>query len=192
MPHQHQSTSKPGLRERLAGRFIRTEAELEADELQQDADRLGGTPIAELADRSEASVCGAVRSVTLRPRVNVPALVVELYDGSQAAQPGLARTALDRRDRARHLPDRARPGDLQERRSRPSSTPPTTSSRTVASDDVPQVDARTADRAPASVQTVEAVDPRPAVHGAGRLAGIGRDRPARRWPSSAPGSGGTT
>ena len=75
MPHQHQSTSKPGLRERLAGRFTRTEAELEADELQQDADRLGGTPIAELADRSEVSVCGAVRSVTLRPRVNVPALV---------------------------------------------------------------------------------------------------------------------
>lgn len=84
MPHQHQPTSKPGLRERLAGRFTRTEAELEADELQQDADRLGGTPIAELADRSEVSVCGAVRSVTLRPRVNVPALVVELYDGSQA------------------------------------------------------------------------------------------------------------
>jgi len=34
-------------------------------------------------DRSEASVCGAVRSVTLRPRVNVPALVVEIYDGSK-------------------------------------------------------------------------------------------------------------
>ena len=27
---------------------------------------------------------GTVRSVTLRPRVNVPALVVDLYDGSQA------------------------------------------------------------------------------------------------------------
>jgi hypothetical protein len=83
MAPQHQTTGKPRLRERLAGRFTRSEAELEADELQQDADRLGGTPIAELADRSEASVCGSVRSVTLRPRVNVPALVVELYDGSQ-------------------------------------------------------------------------------------------------------------
>ena len=83
MPHQHQSRGKPGLRERLAERFTRSEAEVEAVELQQDADRLGGTPIAELADRSEASVCGSVRSVTLRPRVNVPALVVELYDGSQ-------------------------------------------------------------------------------------------------------------
>ena len=55
MPHQHQSTSKPGLRERLAGRFTRTEAELEADDLQQDADRLGGTPIAELADRPRSA-----------------------------------------------------------------------------------------------------------------------------------------
>ena len=34
-------------------------------------------------DRSEARVCGAVRSVTLRPRTNVPALVVEIYDGSK-------------------------------------------------------------------------------------------------------------
>ena len=115
MPHQHQSTGKPGLRERLAERFTRSEAEVEAVELQQDADRLGGTPIAELADRSEASVCGSVRSVTLRPRVNVPALVVELYDGSQS----LNLVWLGRRQigghRAGDLPDRPRPGDLQER-----------------------------------------------------------------------------
>jgi RecG-like helicase len=72
-----------GLLHRLAARLTRSQAELDAGELQADADRLGGTPIADLVDRQTASVCGSVRSVTLRPRVNVPALVAELYDGSQ-------------------------------------------------------------------------------------------------------------
>lgn len=72
-----------GLLSRVTTRLARTESELEARELKKDTWRLGATPIADLADRSQASVCGAVRSVTLRPRVNVPALVVELYDGSK-------------------------------------------------------------------------------------------------------------
>jgi len=76
-------SAKPGLISRVTSRLARTELELEAEELQEDTAQLGGTPIAELKDRSDASVCGAVRSVTLRPRVNVPALVVELYDGSK-------------------------------------------------------------------------------------------------------------
>jgi hypothetical protein len=75
--------AKPGLLSRLTAGLASTESELEARELQDGTWRLGGTPIADLADRSHASVCGAVRSVTLRPRVNVPALVVELYDGSK-------------------------------------------------------------------------------------------------------------
>ena len=75
--------SQPGLFSRVTARLARTELEFEARELQEDTGRLGATPIAELADRSDAVVCGSVRSVTLRPRVNVPALVVELYDGSK-------------------------------------------------------------------------------------------------------------
>lgn len=75
--------SKPGLLSRVTAHLARTELEFDARELQEDTGRLGGTPIAELTDRSYASVCGSVRSVTLRPRVNVPALVVELYDGSK-------------------------------------------------------------------------------------------------------------
>ncbi len=78
-----EKADRPGLISRVTSRMARTEHELEDEALQEDTDRLGGTPIAELRDRSEASVCGAVRSVTLRPRVNVPALVVELYDGSK-------------------------------------------------------------------------------------------------------------
>jgi hypothetical protein len=34
-------------------------------------------------DRSQATVCGTVRSVTLRPRANLPALVAQVDDGSQ-------------------------------------------------------------------------------------------------------------
>jgi hypothetical protein len=76
-------SKKAGLLSRVTTRLARTESELEAHELKKDTWRLGATPIVDLADRSQASVCGAVRSVTLRPRVNVPALVVELYDGSK-------------------------------------------------------------------------------------------------------------
>jgi hypothetical protein len=79
----HARDSQPGLFSRVTARLARTELEFEAQELQEDTGRLGATPIAELADRSDAVVCGSVRSVTLRPRVNVPALVVELYDGSK-------------------------------------------------------------------------------------------------------------
>jgi len=77
------SDSTPGLFARLASRLASSELEFEARELQEDTSRQGATPIAELVDRSEASVCGSIRSVTLRPRVNVPALVAELYDGSK-------------------------------------------------------------------------------------------------------------
>jgi hypothetical protein len=75
--------TQPGLFSRVTSRLARTELEVEARELQEDTGRLGATPIAQLADRSDATVCGSVQSVTLRPRVNVPALVVELYDGSK-------------------------------------------------------------------------------------------------------------
>ena len=75
---------RSGLLSRVTARLARSEFELESDDLKQDTGRLGWTPIADLVDRSEASVCGAVRSVTLRPRANVMALVAEIYDGSQA------------------------------------------------------------------------------------------------------------
>jgi hypothetical protein len=76
-------SGKAGLLSRVTARLARTESEMDASDLKEDTSRLGGTPIVDLVDRSEATVCGAVRSVTLRPRVNVPALVVEIYDGSK-------------------------------------------------------------------------------------------------------------
>src|SRR6478735_1216535 len=59
---------------RLGERLTKSVTQMEADELQEDAD---------LLDRQEATVSGTVRAVTLRPRVNVPALVIDLYDGSR-------------------------------------------------------------------------------------------------------------
>jgi hypothetical protein len=82
-PEHVEGAGKAGLISRVTARLARTESDVEAQDLQENTGRLGGTPIIDLVDRSEASVCGAVRSVTLRPRVNVPALVVEIYDGSK-------------------------------------------------------------------------------------------------------------
>jgi hypothetical protein len=83
MTTEHTDESgKAGLLSRVTTHLARTESEIEASDLQEYTWRLGATPIIDLVDRSEASVCGAIRSVTLRPRVNVPALVVEIYDGS--------------------------------------------------------------------------------------------------------------
>ena len=72
-----------GLFGKLADRLTRTSQEDEAEELRADAKQAGATPICDLANRQKARVCGTVRSVTLRPRADVPALVVEIYDGSK-------------------------------------------------------------------------------------------------------------
>ena len=77
------AVARPRLFSRLTSRLASTASEPEDHELKEDTWRLDTTPIDALANRKDASVCGAVRSVTLRPRVNVPALVVELYDGGK-------------------------------------------------------------------------------------------------------------
>ncbi|MER6828570.1 OB-fold nucleic acid binding domain-containing protein [Streptosporangium sp. NPDC000563] len=69
----------------LRGFFRRLTAgqdELEADELQQDLDRHGATPIVSCGMRRRSCVTGTLRTVTLRPRGGAPALEAELYDGS--------------------------------------------------------------------------------------------------------------
>jgi hypothetical protein len=69
------------LRQALA-RFTAPQHEVHAEQEQEHAVRLGGTPIADLPLRRPATVCGTLRSVTLRPRAGVPALEAELYDGT--------------------------------------------------------------------------------------------------------------
>jgi hypothetical protein len=67
-------------------RLSSSDQTLEAEDLREAADRFGGTPVDQLPDRQQACVCGTLRSVTLRPRAGVPALVAELYDGSGTVQ----------------------------------------------------------------------------------------------------------
>jgi hypothetical protein len=73
---------KAGRFRRLLDRFVASREELEAQELQEDAQEVGGTPIRRCQDREEVTVSGTLRTVTLRPRAGVPALEAELYDGS--------------------------------------------------------------------------------------------------------------
>ena len=70
------------LRERARSLFASRE-QVEASEERADALAVAGcTPVAELPERRRAVASGVLRSVTLRPREGVPALVAELYDGS--------------------------------------------------------------------------------------------------------------
>ncbi len=68
--------------DRLFGRLTRSAVELEADELHERSLREGAVSVDELVDRAPATVLGELRSVALRPKAQVAALVAELYDGT--------------------------------------------------------------------------------------------------------------
>lgn len=79
------STSEPHKRGGLRGFFSRLtspQSEIEAQELREDADQAGATPIVACGGRRRFCVAGTLRTVTLRPRGGAPALEAELYDGS--------------------------------------------------------------------------------------------------------------
>jgi hypothetical protein len=71
-----------GRLKRMIGRLTATQNEVEARELREATADAGGTPIQQCSDRETVSICGTLRTVTLRPRAGVPALEAELYDGS--------------------------------------------------------------------------------------------------------------
>jgi hypothetical protein len=73
---------QPGVFRRTVSRLATSNKVHEAEELQKDCVQLGATPVAELPARERVTVAGTLRTVTLRPRAGVPALVAELYDGS--------------------------------------------------------------------------------------------------------------
>ncbi|SDQ50124.1 OB-fold nucleic acid binding domain-containing protein [Quadrisphaera sp. DSM 44207] len=77
------ATVGTGARLRAAlSRWTAGRAELEAQDAQERAARMGGTPCAQLTGRQQANVSGTLRTVTLRPRAGVPALEAELFDGT--------------------------------------------------------------------------------------------------------------
>jgi hypothetical protein len=66
-------------------RLTRTQAQAEAEDLQRElsvAQDPGLTPICDCPPGQTVTVRGMVRSVTVRPRSTVPALEIDLYDGS--------------------------------------------------------------------------------------------------------------
>ncbi|EWT01878.1 DNA-binding protein [Intrasporangium oryzae NRRL B-24470] len=106
---------RPGVLRRLTDRVTRTSDDLHSAELRRESRDLGVVHIGDLVLRSRATVRGEVRSVTLRPRVDVPALDVELWDGTGTLHlvwlgrrrivgiaPGVAIQATGRATRQRH------------------------------------------------------------------------------------------
>lgn len=63
-------------------RLTRTRDEAEAAELQREFVEPGGSSISGCRPGEQVSISGTVRSVTLRPREQTPALEIELYDGT--------------------------------------------------------------------------------------------------------------
>jgi OB-fold nucleic acid binding protein len=77
---------QPGVLRRAVSRLASSAKEHEAEELQKGCVKLGATLVSELPTRERVTVAGTLRTVTLRPRAGVPALVAELYDGSGSLQ----------------------------------------------------------------------------------------------------------
>ena len=79
--------------QRLAEHLAPSARAIEADELRTKFDALHTTSIASAPIAVRVRVGGTVRSITLRCRAQVPALEVDLYDGSE----GLTLVFLGRR-----------------------------------------------------------------------------------------------
>jgi amino acid transporter len=67
---------------RLRHHIAAAHEQIQAEELQARVADVHATPIADLADRDQCEVAGTLRTVTVRPRGNSPALQAELWDGS--------------------------------------------------------------------------------------------------------------
>ena len=70
-----------GLRARLS-RLGRNQAELEAEELLDELSYAEISRISDCKPGDKLRVSGTVRTLTIRPRTAIPALEIELYDGS--------------------------------------------------------------------------------------------------------------
>lgn len=73
-----------GLLRRTLRWFTASEQELDAEDLEEQVSELGALPCREAArhEREQACVVGRLRSVRFTPRMNLPTLEAELYDGT--------------------------------------------------------------------------------------------------------------
>ena len=63
-------------------RLLNSQEQHEAAELTEHARETGAEQICQCVRGRRVRVCGTIRSVTLRPRANAPALEAEIYDGT--------------------------------------------------------------------------------------------------------------
>lgn len=83
-PDQRDRGKGAGLLRRTLRRLTASEEQLDAEELQDKAGRVGATPCREAGRHEHEQVCmaGRLRSVRFTPRTNLPTLEAELYDGT--------------------------------------------------------------------------------------------------------------
>ena len=73
----------PGRLRRALKKLSATPDEIEADEIEETRDKIGGCQsIKALHDRELVTVFGHVKNVSLAPRAGTPTLEAALYDGS--------------------------------------------------------------------------------------------------------------
>lgn len=73
---------EPFLLRKLLRRLTVSDADLDAERLQQDAVDNGCTPVCDTKRGELVTVTGRLRTVVYTPRTNLPTLEAELYDGS--------------------------------------------------------------------------------------------------------------
>ncbi|MGH3646320.1 MAG: OB-fold nucleic acid binding domain-containing protein [Micromonosporaceae bacterium] len=74
---------EPPLR-RMLRRLVASEAELEAEDLQQESVRAGCNRVSECGRGELVTVTGRLRTVVYTPRTNLPTLEADLFDGSDS------------------------------------------------------------------------------------------------------------
>jgi len=81
--HTATDSDKPPSRlGRMLRRLTASEAELDAEELKTNAVQCGSMPASGCRRGQVVSVTGRLRTVVYTPRINLPTLEAELYDGS--------------------------------------------------------------------------------------------------------------
>jgi len=71
-----------GVFRRAMHRLTSPDSVLEAEARQVDVAQHGGTPVGRCSDRAQVCVVGTLRTVTIQPRGQSPALQAELWDGT--------------------------------------------------------------------------------------------------------------
>ncbi len=73
---------RPGRLRRALQRLTADEGELDARDLQDEAEQAGATAVARCSMGGEVCLAGTLKAVVLRPLAGVPTLEAELYDGT--------------------------------------------------------------------------------------------------------------